>query len=594
MSPYAPPLRDMLFAMKELGGLDAVLAQPGNEEVTAELVEAILDEASKFAANVLAPINAQGDSQGCRWNDGVVTTADGFKQAYAGFCKTGWNGMPAGVEFGGQGLPTLVSTAVLEMWKASNMAFSLCQMLTLGAVEAISHHAGDELKQRFLPAMVEGRWTGTMNITEPQAGSDLAAIRTKAVPEGDHYRISGTKIFITWGEHDMAENIIHLVLARLPDAPAGVKGISLFLCPKFLVNADGSLGERNDLVCASIEHKLGIHGSATAVMAFGEGAGAVGWLVGEPNQGLACMFTMMNHARLNVGLEGVAISERAYQQARQYALDRVQGRTLGREGAPSATIIGHPDVRRMLMDMKARVEAMRALAYYTAGQMDRAHGHKDSATRQAAQTMVDLLIPVVKGWCTDSALGITSDGVQIHGGMGFIEETGASQHLRDARITTIYEGTTGIQANDLIGRKLARDGGAAMKRLIATMGDDAATVGGHGDAVLGAIAAAQVSGLRALTEATDWLLAAPPREAAAGAVPYLQLCGTVIAGWLTSRAAGAATARQASGDADTDFFAAKRITALHYALHVLPQAGALSDTVRHGAATTLGLSDAQF
>jgi 3-(methylthio)propanoyl-CoA dehydrogenase len=594
MSTYAPPLRDMLFAMKELGGLDAVLAQPGNEEVTAELVEAILDEASKFAANVLAPINAQGDTQGCRWNDGVVTTADGFKQAYAGFCETGWNGMPAGVEFGGQGMPTLVSTAVLEMWKASNMAFSLCQMLTLGAVEAISHHAGDELKQRFLPAMVEGRWTGTMNITEPQAGSDLAAIRTKAVPEGDHYRISGTKIFITWGEHDMAENIIHLVLARLPDAPAGVKGISLFLCPKFLVNGDGSLGERNDLVCASIEHKLGIHGSATAVMAFGEGAGAVGWLVGEPNQGLACMFTMMNHARLNVGLEGVAISERAYQQARQYALDRVQGKTLGREGAPSATIIGHPDVRRMLMDMKARVEAMRALAYYTAGQMDRAHGHKDSATRQAAQTMVDLLIPVVKGWCTDSALGITSDGVQIHGGMGFIEETGASQHLRDARITTIYEGTTGIQANDLIGRKLARDGGAAMKRLIATMGDDAATVGGRDDATLGAIAAALVSGLRALTEATDWLLAAPPREAAAGAVPYLQLCGTVIAGWLTARAAGAATARQASGDADADFFAAKRITALHYALHVLPQAGALSDTVRHGAATTLGLSDAQF
>ena len=291
----------------------------------------------------------------------------------------------------------------------------------------------------------------------------------------------------------MAENIVHLVLARLPDAPAGVKGISLFLCPKFLVNADGSLGERNDLVCASIEHKIGIHGSATAVMAFGEGPGAIGWLVGEPNQGLACMFTMMNHARLNVGLEGVAISERAYQQARQYALDRVQGRTLGRDGAPSATIIGHPDVRRMLMDMKARIEAMRALAYYTAGQMDRAHGHADSASRQRAQTLVDLLIPVVKGWCTDNALGIASDGVQIHGGMGFIEETGASQHLRDARITTIYEGTTGIQANDLIGRKLARDGGAAMKRLIATMGDDAATLGAHaadGDAVLGGLAAA--------------------------------------------------------------------------------------------------------
>ena len=597
MSTYTPPLRDMMFAMKELGGLDAVLAQPGHEEVTAELVDAILEEAAKFASNVLAPINAQGDTQGCRWDDGVVTTADGFKQAYAGFCETGWNGMPAGTEFGGQGLPTLVSTAVLEMWKASNMAFSLCQMLTLGAVEAITHHAGDELKQRYLPAMVEGRWTGTMNITEPQAGSDLAAIRTRAVPEGDHYRISGTKIFITWGEHDMAENIIHLVLARLPDAPPGVKGISLFLCPKFLVKADGSLGERNDLVCASIEHKLGIHGSATAVMAFGEGPGAFGWLVGEPNQGLACMFTMMNHARLNVGLEGVAISERAYQQARQYALDRVQGRTLGRDDAPSTTIIGHPDVRRMLMDMKARVEAMRALAYYAAGQMDRAHSHKDSATRQRAQTLFDLLIPVVKGWCTDSALGITSDGVQVHGGMGFIEETGASQHLRDARITTIYEGTTGVQANDMIGRKLARDSGAAMKRLIASMGDDldtASAAGGASDPALASIAEAVRTGLRALLEATDWLLAAPAREAAAGAVPYLKLCGTVIAGWLMSRSAHVATTRLAHGDADAGFLAAKRITAQHFALHVLPQAGALRDTVVRGAATTLGLSDAQF
>ena len=595
---YSPPLRDMLFAMKELGGLDAVLAQPGNEELSGDLVEAILDEASKFAANVLAPINKQGDVQGCRWNDGVVTTADGFKQAYAGFCESGWNGMPARTEFGGQGMPTLLSTAVLEMWKASNMAFSLCQMLTLGAVEAIAHHGSDELKKRYLPAMVEGRWTGTMNITEPQAGSDLAAIRSKAVPEGDHYRISGTKIFITWGEHDMADNIVHLVLARLPDAPAGVKGISLFLCPKFLVNADGSLGARNDLVCASIEHKMGIHGSATAVMSFGEGPGAIGWLVGEPNQGLACMFTMMNHARLNVGLEGVAISERAYQQARDFALDRVQGKTLGRRDdpttAPSATIIGHPDVRRMLMDMKARVEAMRALAYYTAGQMDRAQGHDDPELRRSAQSRVDLLIPVVKGWCTENALGITSNGVQIHGGMGFIEETGASQHLRDARITTIYEGTTGIQANDLIGRKLGRDGGAAMKQLIAVMSNDAAAVGGNGDAVLGAMVVSLTTGLRALTEATDWLLAAPIREAAAGAVPYLKLCGTVIGGWLMVRAADAATTQLARDDAQADFLVAKRITAHHYALHVLPEAGALLEAVLHGAATTLGLADAQF
>jgi 3-(methylthio)propanoyl-CoA dehydrogenase len=594
---YTAPLRDMLFAMKELGGLDAVLAQPGNEEVSADVVEAILDEASKFAANVLAPINKQGDVQGCRWDQGIVTTADGFKQAYTGFCESGWNGMPAGTEFGGQGMPTLLSTAVLEMWKASNMAFSLCQMLTLGAVEAIAHHASDELKQIYLPAMVEGRWTGTMNITEPQAGSDLAAIRTRAVPEGDRYRISGTKIFITWGEHDMAQNIVHLVLARLPDAPPGVKGISLFICPKFLPNADGSLGERNDLVCASIEHKIGIHGSATAVMSFGEGPGAIGWLVGEPNQGLACMFTMMNHARLNVGLEGVAISERAYQKAREFALERVQGRTLGRDGAPSPTIIGHPDVRRMLMDMKSRVEAMRALAYYTAGQMDRAHGHPDPASRQSAQMVVDLLIPVVKGWCTDSALGITSDGVQIHGGMGFIEETGASQHLRDARITTIYEGTTGIQANDLIGRKLARDGGVAMKRLIDVMLADAHPINAsvsQGDTMLDSIAAALATGLRAMAQATDWLLAAPPREAAAGAVPYLKLCGTVTAGWLMARAAGVATTQLTRGDAQADFLTAKRITAHHFALHVLPQAGALRDMVLHGAASTLGLADNQF
>ena len=615
MTPYAAPLREMLFAMQEHGDLDAVLAQPGNEEVTGDLVEAILDEASKFAANVLAPINQQGDLQGCRWNNGVVTTADGFKQAYAGFCESGWNGMPARTEFGGQGLPTLLSTAVLEMWKASNMAFSLCQMLTLGAVEAISHHGSDELKQRFLPAMVQGRWTGTMNITEPQAGSDLAAIRSKAVPEGDHFRISGSKIFITWGEHDMAENIVHLVLARLPDAPPGVKGISLFLCPKFLVNADGSLGQRNDLVCASIEHKLGIHGSATAVMSFGDGtgagagvgagvgvgvgAGAIGWLVGQPNHGLACMFTMMNHARLNVGLEGVAISERAYQQARGYALDRVQGRTLGRDSADtaaSAAIIGHPDVRRMLMDMKARIEAMRALAYYTAGQMDRAHGHPDLAQRQLAQSRVDLLIPIVKGWCTESALGITSNGVQIHGGMGFIEETGASQHLRDARITTIYEGTTGIQANDLIGRKLARDGGAAMKQLMQLMGSPSRpAASAQGDGLLDSLAASLATGLQALTEATDWLLSAPDREAAAGAVPYLHLCGSVIGGWLMARAAVSASAHLERGDAgDADFLAAKRITAHHYALHVLPQAGALRDTVLHGAATTLGLRDDQF
>ncbi|MCK6427428.1 MAG: acyl-CoA dehydrogenase [Burkholderiaceae bacterium] len=593
---YAAPLREMLFAMKEIGGLDAVLAQPGHEEVTPDLVEPILEEAGKFAAEVLAPLNHSGDRQGNHWEAGVVTTADGFKDAYARFCEAGWHGMPARREFGGQGMPTLLSTAVLEMWKSSNMAFSLCQMLTLGAIEAIATHGSTELQQRYLPAMVEGRWTGTMNLTEPQAGSDLAALRSKAVPEGDHYRISGTKIFITWGEHDMAENIVHLVLARLPDAPPGVKGISLFLVPKFLVNDDGSLGERNDLVCASIEHKMGIRASATAVMSFGEGPGAIGYLLGEENQGLACMFTMMNHARLNVGLEGVAISERAYQKARSYALDRVQGKTLGcgREGEVDATIVGHPDVRRMLMDMKARCEAQRAIAYYAAGQMDRAHGHADAAQRASAQQLVDLLIPIVKGWCTEGAQLVTATGVQVHGGMGFIEETGAAQHQRDARITTIYEGTTGIQANDLIGRKLARDGGVVMRRLIATMRADAAALGGQGDALLHSLSGALERGVEALDAATDALLAQGPREAAAAAVPYLWLAGTVVGGWLMTRAADAASTQLSSGSAERDFLEAKRVTALHFALHVLPQAGALRDTVLHGAASTLGLTAAQF
>ncbi|ACB35850.1 acyl-CoA dehydrogenase domain protein [Leptothrix cholodnii SP-6] len=593
MSTYQAPLREMLFTMKEIGGLDAVCALPGHEETTPDLVEAILEEAGKFAAGVLDPINYPGDQQGARWQAGVVTAADGFRQAYASFCETGWNAMPARTEFGGQGLPTLVSTAVLEMWKSANMAFSLCQMLTLGAVEAIAHHGSAVLKQRFLPKMVAGEWTGTMNLTEPQAGSDLSAVRSRAVPEGDHYRVSGTKIFITWGEHDLAENIVHLVLARLPEAPAGVKGISLFVCPKFLVNDDGSLGARNDLVCASIEHKLGIHASPTAVMSFGEGPGAIGYLVGEPHKGLGYMFTMMNHARLNVGLEGVGISERAYQHARAYALDRVQGRTL----TGSKTIIGHPDVRRMLLDMKARTEAMRALAYYAAGQMDRAHAHADADARARSQALVELLTPVVKGWCTENALGIASDGVQVHGGMGFVEETGAAQYLRDARITTIYEGTTGIQANDLIGRKLAREGGVTMRALIAQMRSDADRIGDGPDAQLVALGQPLRGGLQALADAVDWLLAvsaSQPAQAAASAVPFLQLTGTVVGGWLMARSAEAAVAQLSAGSADTDFLSAKVATVRHYMAHVMAEAGGLRDIVTAGAATTLALADHQF
>ncbi|HEX6363761.1 MAG TPA: acyl-CoA dehydrogenase, partial [Albitalea sp.] len=575
------------------GGLDAICAQRGAEELTTDLVESILEEAGKFAAGVLDPLNRPGDVQGARWQDGAVVAADGFRAAYASFCETGWNGMPAPVEFGGQGLPHLVSTAVLEMWKSSNMAFSLCQMLTLGAVEAIAHHGSEALKARFLPPMVAGRWTGTMNLTEPQAGSDLAAVRARAVPEGDHYRITGNKIFITWGEHDLAENIVHLVLARLPDAPPGVKGISLFACPKFLVNDDGSLGARNDLACTSIEHKLGIHASPTASMTFGERGGAVGYLVGEPHQGLACMFTMMNHARLNVGLEGVGVSERAYQHARAYALERVQGRTaLG-----SATIIGHPDVRRMLMDMKARVEAMRALAYFCAGQMDRADGHADADERRRSQALVELLTPVVKGWCTDHALGIASDGVQVHGGMGYVEETGAAQYLRDARITTIYEGTTGIQANDLVGRKLVRDEGRTMRALLERIDADSRRLLDRRDAALAEIGTALHAAARTLADATDWLLAngaSRPERCTAGAVPFLRLAGTVIGGWLSARAAESAAAQLAAGADDASFLEAKVKTTRHYMAHVLVHAPALRDVVVGGAETTLSLGDEQF
>jgi alkylation response protein AidB-like acyl-CoA dehydrogenase len=409
--------------------------------------------------------------------DGVVTTADGFKEAYATFCETGWNGMPASTEFGGQGLPVTVSTAVLEMWKSASISFSLCQMLTLGAVEAIAHHGSDELKATYLPNMVSGKWTGTMNLTEPQAGSDLAAIRSKAEPRGDGtYAITGTKIFITWGEHDMAENIVHLVLARLPDAPPGVKGISLFIAPKFLVNADGSLGERNDLICASIEHKMGIHGSATAVMSFGDKGGAIGYLVGEPNRGLEYMFTMMNHARLNVGLEGVGVSERSYQHALAYARERIQGKIIGDKSGEKKPILHHPDVRRMLMDMKSRTEAGRAIAYYVAGCMDRAKSSPTPTCAAANQSRLELLTPVVKGWCTENAQGITWNGVQVHGGMGFIEETGAAQYMRDARIITIYEGTTAIQANDLIGRKTAKEGGKSMQQLLADIAETRAAL----------------------------------------------------------------------------------------------------------------------
>src|SRR5687767_8264659 len=456
MSTYQAPLRDMRFVLNELAGLSEVAKLPGYQDATPDTVDAILEEASKFASEVLDPINYTGDQEGSVWKDGAVKTPKGFKEAYKQYVSGGWGALPFGPEHGGQGLPKLVATAVEEMLTSSNMSFSLCPLLTQGAIHALELCGSDALKKTYLGKMIEGSWTGTMNLTEPQAGSDLALVRTRAVRTGEHYKISGQKIFITYGEHDMSENILHLVLARTPDAPEGVKGISLFLVPKILPD-----GKRNSARCASIEHKLGIHASPTAVMVFDQ---AVGYLVGEENKGLSYMFIMMNAARFSVGLEGVAISERAFQRALAYARERLQGKDLA-EGGQTVPIIRHPDVRRMLMLMKSQTEAMRALAYVVAAAMDFAHKTAD----KRHQAFVDLMIPVVKGWCTETGIEVASLGVQVHGGMGFVEETGAAQYLRDARITTIYEGTTGIQAMDLVGRKIAREGGATAKEWISQL-----------------------------------------------------------------------------------------------------------------------------
>ncbi len=597
MSTYIAPLKDMRFVLEELAGLPEVAALPGYEEATPDLVGAIFQEAARFAAEVLAPLNAVGDRHGSRLEGGRVITPPGFRDAYQRFVEAGWNGLDADPRFGGQGLPQLVAKPVHEMWKSANLAFSLCPMLTAAAVKAIRVHGSEAQQETFLPKLVSGEWTGTMNLTEPQAGSDLSAVRTQAIPHGDHYLLRGTKIFITWGEHDMAENIIHMVLARLPGAPAGVKGISLFIVPKFLVNRDGTLGPRNDVQAVSLEHKMGIHASPTAVMAYGENEGAVGYLVGEPHRGLEYMFTMMNNARLAVGLEGVAIAERAYQQAAAYAKERVQGRPVGRAGEERVPIIHHPDVRRMLMSMKAQVEAMRSLAYFASGLLDRAERHPDPAARREAQALVDLLTPVVKGWCTEQSVEIASTGIQVHGGMGYIEETGACQHLRDARITPIYEGTTGIQANDLVGRKLVRDGGATATAFIRRMRADAQSLARLGDGELAPVAQGLGHGLEALEEASRWLLQVHPERpaaAAAGSVPYLKLFGWVAGGWLLAKAAKAAGERLQDPRADEDWCRAKQVTARFYAEHCLPQTQALARAITRGADSVLALDPSAF
>jgi 3-(methylthio)propanoyl-CoA dehydrogenase len=594
MIPYSPPLADMRFALDELAGLSEIARLPGCEQASADLVDAVLEEAAKLARDVLAPLNDVGDRERARLENGVVRTPPGFKEAYRRYAEGGWNALPFEPAHGGQGLPVALSTAILEMWNSANMGFALCPLLNIGAVELLQAHGSAAQKETYLAKMVSGEWTGTMNLTEPQAGSDVGALRTRAVREGDHYRIAGQKIFITYGDHDFTENIVHMVLARLPDAPAGTKGISLFLVPKFLVDPDGRIGDRNDIRTVSLEHKLGIHASPTCVLAFGDNGGAIGWLVGEENRGIECMFTMMNSARLNVGLQGVAIAERAYQQARDFARQRIQGRPIGAK--TTLPIVHHPDVRRMLIGMKAQIEAMRGLAYVAAGTIDRARHESDAARREAAQRRVDLLIPVVKAWSTDLGVEIASTGVQVHGGMGYIEETGAVQHLRDSRINPIYEGTNGIQANDLVGRKLMRDKGAAARELIAEMRLLDRFLAAQRATAFATIRAQLAPAIDALEAATAWLVEnwdSDPARTIAGAVPYLKLFGTVAGGSIMARAALAAQRRLDRGEGERGFNEAKLATAAFYAEQYLPGAAGLVPAVR-GGATIMDFNLEQF
>lgn len=597
MSDYSAPLRDMQFVLRELHLLDTLNSLPGQEEMNTELVDAILNEAARFAQGVLAPLNVIGDRQGARWNDGEVRTAAGWREAYEQFAVNGWNALSCSPDFGGQGAPRLVSALVEEMWNAANVAFGLCPMLTRGAIEAIELRGSEALKQTWLPKLVSGEWTGTMNLTEPQAGSDLAAVRSRAEPQEDGtYKVIGQKIFITYGEHDLTDNIVHLVLARVPGAPEGVKGISLFVVPKVLLDADGKPGERNDVRCVSIEHKLGIHGSPTAVLAFGDQGGATGWLVGEENRGLETMFIMMNAARFSVGIEGIGLSERAYQRAVAYARSRVQGSETGVPGREKAAIIRHPDVRRMLMSMRARVEAMRALACEVALASDMAHGHRDEAVRRERQAFVELMIPVIKGWCTENAVDIASLGVQVHGGMGFIEETGAAQHLRDARITPIYEGTTGIQALDLIGRKIARDKGATAFALIARLREAQLAIADD-DPQLAAIRHHLFSAINALDDAVQFVVNRHDdqvRQVALGSVPLLELFGIVTGGWQLARSAQVAQRQLAEGRGDAAFYRAKLRTAQFYAGHLLTRAPGLAQAIVDGGDAALAMEDFAF
>ncbi len=583
---YNAPVKDMLFNIQHLANIDQIAQMPGFEDAGFDTAQAVLEESAKFTGGMVAPLNWEGDKNPSSWKDGVVTTTAGFKEAYQQYCEGGWQGLQHPADFGGQGLPKTIGAACGEMLNSANMSFALCPMLTDGAIEALLTAGSDELKAIYLEKLISGEWTGTMNLTEPQAGSDLAAVRTRAEPLPDGtYKIFGTKIYITYGEHDMAENIVHLVLARVQGAPEGVKGISLFVVPKFMVNKDGSLGDRNDVHCVSIEHKMGIKASPTAVLQYGDHGGAVGFLVGEENRGLEYMFIMMNAARYAVGVQGISIAERAYQKAVQFSRDRVQSRPVDGSMKTSAPIIHHPDVRRMLMTMRAHIEGCRAMATVAAAAYDASHHHPDADTRKENLAFYEFLVPLVKGFSTEMSLEVTSLGVQVHGGMGFIEETGAAQHYRDAKILTIYEGTTAIQANDLVGRKTGRDGGQTAKAIAAQIEKTEAALNQHGSANAKAMAARLKAAREAFLNVVDFVVGgskSSPNAVFAGSVPYLMLTGNLIAGWQMARALLVAEDALAKGE-DVAFMQAKITTARFYADHILVKVPGMRDSIVQGA-----------
>jgi len=599
---FKAPTQDMLFTLEHVAGLPAIAALPAFEDAGVDTARAVLEECARLNEEVIAVLNREGDLSPSTLADGVVTTTPGFAQAFRQFCDGGWQGIQHPVEFGGQGLPKLIATPCIEMVNAANLSFALCPLLTDGAIEALMTAGTPEQRELFIPKMIDGSWTGTMNLTEPQAGSDLAQVRTRAEPQADGtYRLFGQKIFITYGEHDMAENIVHLVLARTPSAPPGVKGISLFIVPKYLVGPDGEPGQRNDVWCQSIEHKLGIKASPTAVLIYGDdkgevGPGAVGQLVGEENRGLEYMFIMMNAARFAVGMQGVALAERAYQHAVAHARDRVQSRDVAGSSGP-VPIIRHPDVRRMLMTMRALTEGARSLAYHAAALSDLSHHAGDEDERRRATAAYEFLVPIVKGWSTEMSIEATSLGVQVHGGMGFIEETGAAQFYRDARILPIYEGTTAIQANDLIGRKTARDGGAVAREFVGQMRETAAALNADGDERLSSIGrrlAVAADGLAASIDAIVGSFKSDVHAAYSASVPYLAQAGLALSAWQLGRAALAARSLLERADADRTFLEAKIATAQFFAEHLLPRAAAHAETVAAGAHSTMALDDAAF